>query len=118
MTFENRPLKELLLEAIRYGRDPDVRKRLDSVVDESLSKETLQKILDEHALSEDSMNLADVMSIKEDMERAEMRKLEPHYLRSFFLNAMNVAQGRVANREPGRYEVLVFRAMCKRRPCW
>ncbi len=106
VTFENRPLKELLLEAIRYGRDPDVRRRLDSVVDESLSKETLQKILDEHALSEDSMNLADVMSIKEDMERAEMRKLEPHYLRSFFLNAMNVAQGRVANREPGRYEVL------------
>lgn len=106
VTFENRPLKELLLEAIRYGRDPDVRRRLDSVVDESLSKETLQKILDEHALSEDSMNLADVMSIKEDMERAEMRKLEPHYLQSFFLNAMNVAQGRVANREPGRYEVL------------
>lgn len=106
ITFNDAPLRDLLLEAIRYGRRPDVKEKLNKVVDESLSKDTLQKILSEHALCEDSMNLADVLSIKADMERAEMRKLEPFYLRSFFLNAMNVVQARVSEREEGRYEIL------------
>lgn len=106
LTFNNAPLKDLLLDAIRYGNQPEVKERLNRVVDDSLSKETLQNILNEYALSEDSMNLADVLSIKADMERAEAHKLEPHYLRSFFLNAMNVAQAKVSEREKNRYEII------------
>ncbi len=33
LTFEDRPLRELLLEAIRYGDQPTVRSRLFTVVD-------------------------------------------------------------------------------------
>src|ERR1700686_4258678 len=36
LTFEDRPLRELLLEAIRYGERPDVRARLSAVVDRAL----------------------------------------------------------------------------------
>ena len=38
MTFDNKPLRELLIEAVRYGNDPAVRARLQQVVDSWTSK--------------------------------------------------------------------------------
>jgi SNF2 family DNA or RNA helicase len=46
VTFNNRSLRDLLIEAVRYGNDPDVRKRLTEVVGNALDRETLQKLLD------------------------------------------------------------------------
>src|SRR5208282_3323134 len=37
--FEGRPLRELLLEAVRYGDRPEVRNRLFQVVDKALDRE-------------------------------------------------------------------------------
>ena len=36
LEFEGRPLRELLLDAIRYGEQPEVRARLDTAVDQAL----------------------------------------------------------------------------------
>ena len=36
LEFEGRPLRELLLEAIRYGEQPEVRAHLDTAVDQAL----------------------------------------------------------------------------------
>ena len=36
VSFDNKPLRDLLIEAIRYGNDPAVRDRLNRVVDHSL----------------------------------------------------------------------------------
>ena len=40
--FEGRPLRELMVEAIRYGEQPEVRARLDTAVDHALDRERLQ----------------------------------------------------------------------------
>ncbi len=106
ISFEEKPLRELLVEAIRYGDRPDVRDRLNQVVDSSLDHEAFQKLLDEYALTADVMDASQVASIREDMERMEARKLEPHFIESFFLEAMRKLGGRVKKREEGRYEVL------------
>jgi hypothetical protein len=39
------------------------------------------------------------------MERAEARKLQPHFVRSFFLTAFEHLGGTIREREPGRYEI-------------
>ena len=39
------------------------------------------------------------------MERAEARRLQPHYIRSFFLEAFRLLGGTIREREPGRYEI-------------
>ena len=39
------------------------------------------------------------------MERAEARRLQPHYIESFFLEAFRHLGGQIHRREPGRYEV-------------
>ena len=106
VTFEDKSLRDLLVEAVRYGDRPDVRARLNQVVDNSLEADALRKLLEEYALTTEVMNPRQVMRIKEDMERMEARKLEPHFIEAFFLEAMRSLGGSVVEREPGRYEVL------------
>lgn len=105
VTFENKALRDLLIEAIRYGNDPAVRARLYEVVDRSLNREELQQLLDEHALTEDTMDVHQVMAIREDMERMEAHKLQPHFIESFFIEAFQSVGGKIRPREKGRYEI-------------
>ena len=106
ITFENRPLRELLIEAVRYGNDPEVRARLYKAVDNSMEKERLRKLLEERALTEDSMDVSRVMSIREDMERMEAHKLQPHFVEAFFMEAFKSVGGKIQPRETGRYEIM------------
>lgn len=106
VTFEDKPLRELLVEAIRYGESPEVRDRLNQVVDSSLDGDALRRLLQEYALTADVMDAHQVVRIREDMERMEARKLEPHFIEAFFLEVMRKLGGRVEGREPGRYEVI------------
>lgn len=106
LTFEDRSLRELLLEAVRYGDDPEVKARLNQVVDSSLDTSSIRKLLEEYALTADIMDVTSVSRIREDMERMEARKLEPHFIEAFFKAALQKLGGRIAPREPGRYEVL------------
>lgn len=105
MTFDNKPLKDLLIEAIRYGNDPKVKERLKQVVDASMNPETFRKLLQDRALTADVMNLQMVNTIKEDMERREAHKLQPHFIGSFFLEAFQQLGGRIHNKEKDRYQI-------------
>jgi len=103
--FEGRPLRELLIEAIRYGDLPEVRARLTKAVESALDRAQLQDLLEERALAHDAMDASRVHRIREDMERAEARRLQPHYIESFFLEAFQRLGGNAKQREPRRYEV-------------
>jgi SNF2 family DNA or RNA helicase len=105
LQFEGRPLRELLIEAIRYGEQPEVRGRLTQVVANAFDRAQLQDLLEERALAHDSMDASRVHRIREDMERAEARRLQPHYIESFFLEAFQRLGGTAKQREPRRYEV-------------
>src|SRR5208283_3379352 len=105
LTFEDRPLRELLLEAVRYGDRPEVRNRLFQVVDKALDREQLRKLIEGRALTNDTMDVSRVRAIREDMERAEARRLQPHFIASFFLEAFKGLGGTVQERETKRYEI-------------
>ena len=105
MTFENRPLRDLLIEAIRYGNDPKVRERLWQVVDHSMNTEKFRELISENALTEDSMDVSKVMEIREEMERVEAHKLQPHFIEAFFIEAFKSLGGKIHKREHNRYEI-------------
>lgn len=46
LQFEGRPLRELLLEAVRYGDDPEVRARLTRVVEDGVDRPHLEELLE------------------------------------------------------------------------
>ena len=113
--FEGRPLRDLLLEAIRYGERPEVRARLSQVVADAFDPSNIQELLEEKALARDSMDAGRVYRIREEMERAEARRLQPHYIESFFLEAFKNLGGNIRQREPRRYQITHVPALIRNR---
>jgi len=113
--FEGKPLRELLVEAIRYGEQPEVRARLTQAVEQAFDPTQLRDLLEERALAHDAMDASQVHRIREEMERAEARRLQPHYIASFFLEAFQRLGGVVHPREPHRYEVTHVPALVRQR---
>jgi hypothetical protein len=105
LVFEGRPLRDLLIDAIRYGERPEVRARLTQVVEQALDRRQLQDLLEDRALSPDSMDVSEVRRIREDMERAEARRLQPHYIKAFFVEAFRRLGGTLREREAERFEI-------------
>ncbi len=103
--FDQRSLRDLLIEAVRYGNDPNVRARLTSVVDKALDHESLLKLIEDNALTENAMDVHQVAAIREEMERAEAHRLQPHFIESFFLEAFRTLGGQIRLRESGRCEI-------------
>lgn len=103
--FENKSLKDLLIEAIRYGESPEVKDKLNQVIEGALDTEHLREILRRNALVEQHMSLEDLYAVKEEMEKAEARKLQPYFIRAFFTEAFQNLNGEMRPREAGRYEV-------------
>ena len=113
--FEGRPLRELLVEAIRYGEQPEVRARLTTAVDHALDRGRIQDLLEERALAHDAMDASRVRRIREDMVRAEARRLQPHYVESFFREAFQRLGGAAKQREVRRYEITHVPALVRNR---
>ncbi|HEX3532531.1 MAG TPA: helicase-related protein [Thermoanaerobaculia bacterium] len=105
LQFEGKSLRDLLIEAVRYGDRPEVRAYLTTVVEQALDRGQLQNLLDDHALAHDAMDASRVHKIREDMERADARRLQPHYIESFFLEAFQKLGGVSKQRETRRYEI-------------
>ena len=105
LQFEGRPLRELLLQAIRYGEQPEVRARLTQAIAHAVDRSQLQKLLDEGNLAHDAMDVSRVAKVREDMERADAKRLQPHYIESFFLEAFKQLGGTAQKREQHRFEV-------------
>jgi hypothetical protein len=75
------------------------------VLDTTLDRGHLQGLLEEHVLAHDAMDASRVRLIREDMERADARRLQPHYIESFFQEAFKRLGGTVKQRESRRYEI-------------
>lgn len=103
--FEGQPLRDLLMKAVRYGDRPEVKAELHQAVEGAVDANSLRKLLDARALGHTRMDTSEVGRIRDDMERAEARKLQPHFIQAFFLNAFKALGGSVALKEPGRYEL-------------
>lgn len=102
--FTDRSLRDLLLDAVRYGERPDVQAQLNEVVDEAIGQR-LKEAVSERALVSDVLSPQDVDRIREAMEEAEARRLQPHFIRAFFMEAFKILGGRIVEREQGRYEI-------------
>ncbi len=103
--FENVSLKELLIEAIRYGELPQTKARMEQVIDQALDTQHLKDLMTRNALVENHMSLDDLYAIREEMDKAEARKLQPHFISAFFREAFRVVGGVLREREGGRFEV-------------
>lgn len=115
LQFEGKSLKDLLIEAVRYGDLPEVRDMLNRVVNDALDRSKLEDLLEEHVLVHDTMDASRVRKIREDMERADARRLQPHYIEAFFVEAFPRLGGAMRQKEPRRYEISHVPAIVRNR---
>lgn len=103
--FEGNSLKDMLMEAIRYGDRPDIRAKLSQKIDNALDHEHLMDILNRDALAQESMTPERLFAVKEEMEKAEARRLQPYFVRSFFMKGFESLGGSIYPRESNRFEI-------------
>jgi hypothetical protein len=113
--FEGQALRDLLLDAIRYGEQPEVRARLTQAVDGAVDQKRIQALLDEKALVRSTLSIASIDELRRNMERAAARKLQPHFISAFFLEAFQRLGGRISRRETGRWEITHVPVAIRRR---
>ena len=103
--FEEASLKDLLMEAIRCGDRADVRARLTQKIDQVLDHDHLRALLDRNALAQETMSPERLFAVKEEMDKAEARRLQPYFVKAFFVKALDALGGTAHPREAGRYEI-------------
>ena len=103
--FDEKPLRQILMDAVCHNNDPETRARVTEQVEGVVDRSHLQALLDRRALVNDSMDTTRIQEIKEDMERAHARRLQPHFIEAFFLEAFKRLGGKIHRRETGRYEI-------------
>jgi len=113
--FEGHALRDLLVDAIRYGDRPEKKAELFRKVDGAVDVETIEKLVAERKLTSEGMNPNSVAGIREQMERAAARRLQPHFIGAFFREAFTMLGGRISEREKGRFEILRVPSILKER---
>ncbi|GAB1422306.1 helicase-related protein [Anaerolineales bacterium] len=103
--FQDTPLRKLLVEAVRYGDDPEIRARLQQAVDNVTDQERVRDLLEHQSLVTASMDVSQILRIREEMERASARRLQPFYIKAYFLQAFEYFEGTIHERESGRYAI-------------
>jgi superfamily II DNA or RNA helicase len=103
--FDRKALRDLLMEAIRYGTDPVQRDKMARAVDGAVDHARLVELLERRALVQDTMDTTRIRALRDEMERAHARRLQPHYVQALFLDAFRRLGGQIHPRESGRWEI-------------
>ena len=93
------------MQAVLYGDGPRHKQKLFTAVDGVVDKEKIEKLIRERKLTSEGLDPRSVTEIREKMERAEARRLQPHYIRAFFDKAFTRLGGQIRRRETGHYEI-------------
>lgn len=102
ISFANRPLRDLLLEAARGEISAG---RAAATVDAALNRDALLALLRERSALETPLNPDVVAALREDMARADAGRLQPGFVGPFFKEIFARLGGKLYPREPGRYEI-------------
>lgn len=102
--FRDKSLRELLIDAIRYGNDPDVRAKLHAVIDEGVAAGQ-EELRAEKALYEAINASFDVDQVRREMEELQTRRLQPGFISGFFTPALKRLGGALTVRGNHRYEI-------------
>ncbi len=113
--FEGQALRDLLIDAIRYGEQPEKRAELFRKVEGVVEVEAIERLVAQRKLTSEGMDPAVVSAIREEMERAQARRLQPHFISAFFREAFALLGGRIVERERGRFEITRVPSILKER---
>lgn len=98
--FQDRSLKDLIMEAVLYIDDPARQEEIERIIDDQVAH-GLDELMAERALAEETFTAADLDRMREAMDAARARKLQPHYIAQFFTRALEHQGGRLVRKAKG-----------------
>lgn len=113
--FEGHALRDLLVDAIRYSDRPEKKAEIFEKVEGAVDVAAIEKLVAERKLTSEGMDPNAVTAIREQMERAQARRLQPHFIGAFFREAFALLGGRIVEREKGRFEITRVPSILKER---
>ncbi|MCY4258453.1 MAG: helicase-related protein [bacterium] len=102
--FSDKSLRELLIEAITAEEPATQQLRMAAVLDATVGERT-RELIQEQSLLTDELGDAVIAGIREQMERAQAMRLQPSFIRQFFLGAFSLLNGKITKREAERYQI-------------
>lgn len=108
--FVGTPLPDLLRDALRYGDNPQVRERLNQVIDNAMDPEHIHEMAQGRVLAAD---VIDISLLHARIEDTEARRLSTHHIRDFLLRVLkhlsidysSKAGGEIRELENGNYKI-------------
>ncbi|MBD0020318.1 helicase-related protein [Gordonia sp. (in: high G+C Gram-positive bacteria)] len=113
--FNETPLRILLMEAIRYGDDPARIAEIERVVDAQVADGCVE-LVESRALARETLGPLELDELRRRMDDATARRLQPHYIEKFFVDAFGALGGRMKRREKGRYQISNVPGQLRHRP--
>jgi superfamily II DNA or RNA helicase len=110
--FEGNSLRDLMIQAIREGDKPERQRYLTEVVDAKVG-DGISDLLDANQLVPSSLGESEVEEVRQQMERAEAARLQPHHVEAFFHKAFKNLGGNLRMRESHRFEIKTVPAEVK-----
>ena len=102
--FGDTSLEDLLVEAIRHGDDPEVRAKLDKVIDKTVG-DGIPELVERRALYSEVLQQVDVEQARERIEASARTRLQPHFAETWFVDAFKEIGGRARRRSDGTWEI-------------
>ena len=103
--FDSRQLRDLMVEAIRYGEQAHLQNPLLQKVSAVSEPAHQQEFLARHTMPYSSMSAAQAASVAEALQIAEAVRLQPYNVQAFFLEAFAHLGGHIHRREQGQWEI-------------
>ena len=102
--FEGDDLRTLMMQAVLEGESDAARGWMQRVI-EAVSREHIDLVLKQEALNVTVFGPGIVATLREQLQRAELQRLVPYYIASFFKAAFDDIGGAIFPREADRYEI-------------
>lgn len=102
--FDGNSLRDLMIDAIRYGDSEESRAHLFEIVDSTVG-DGLAEVLAAEQLVPTALSTSEVDQVRREMDRAEAGRLQPHHVEAFFAAAFTDLGGNLRTREQHRYEI-------------
>lgn len=103
--FDSQPLDKMFMEAICYGDRADVRNRLTQKFEDAVDIDHIEELVKRNKLTKEGFDVSMIPNVRSKMERAAVRRIHPHHIRSFFWDAYRRAGGGIHKCEEGRFEL-------------
>lgn len=102
--FNGASLTDLMVTAIRQNNTPEARRYLDTVIDRGYAA-GVREVVEERALTVQDFRTSDMIEVRDRMEEARKRRLQPGYVQGFFVSAFQKLGGVIRDQEPGRFRI-------------